>query len=110
MNAKAVLKFAKLNTAAQQREAIVRGRSLLPYRLRYKTSENHHATKNHHTRTGTSVCLYTKKNSNRICRSRFERRASSLNRRSVLLRLPRSVSRILNGSNVQPNFTPRTAK
>ncbi|MDR1290705.1 MAG: hypothetical protein LBK06_05855 [Planctomycetaceae bacterium] len=34
--AKAVLKFAKLNTAAQQREAIVQGRSLLPYRLRYK--------------------------------------------------------------------------
>ncbi|MDR1289961.1 MAG: hypothetical protein LBK06_02040 [Planctomycetaceae bacterium] len=31
----AVLKFAKLNTAAQQREAIVRGRSLLLYRLRY---------------------------------------------------------------------------
>ncbi|MDR1290479.1 MAG: hypothetical protein LBK06_04685 [Planctomycetaceae bacterium] len=34
--AEAVLKFAKLNTAAQQREAIVQGRSLLPYRLRYK--------------------------------------------------------------------------
>ncbi|MDR0391780.1 MAG: hypothetical protein LBH59_07730, partial [Planctomycetaceae bacterium] len=34
--AKAVLKFAKLNTAAQQREAVVQGRSLLPYRLRYK--------------------------------------------------------------------------
>ncbi|MDR1289947.1 MAG: hypothetical protein LBK06_01965 [Planctomycetaceae bacterium] len=34
--AKAVLKFAKLNTAAQQREAFVQGRSLLPYRLRYK--------------------------------------------------------------------------
>ncbi|MDR1291029.1 MAG: hypothetical protein LBK06_07505 [Planctomycetaceae bacterium] len=33
--AEAVLKFAKLNTAAQQREAIVQGRSLLPYRLRY---------------------------------------------------------------------------
>ncbi|MDR1290110.1 MAG: hypothetical protein LBK06_02800 [Planctomycetaceae bacterium] len=33
--AKAVLKFAKLNTAAQQREAIVQGRSLSPYRLRY---------------------------------------------------------------------------
>ncbi|MDR1290626.1 MAG: hypothetical protein LBK06_05440 [Planctomycetaceae bacterium] len=29
------MKFAKLNTAAQQREAIVQGRSLLPYRLRY---------------------------------------------------------------------------
>jgi hypothetical protein len=29
------LKFAKLNTAAQQREAVTRGRSLLPYRLRY---------------------------------------------------------------------------
>ncbi|MDR1290772.1 MAG: hypothetical protein LBK06_06190 [Planctomycetaceae bacterium] len=29
------MQFAKLNTAAQQREAIVRGRSLLPYRLRY---------------------------------------------------------------------------
>ncbi|MDR1289589.1 MAG: hypothetical protein LBK06_00160 [Planctomycetaceae bacterium] len=34
--AEAVLKFAKLNTAAQQREAVTRGRSLLPYRLRYK--------------------------------------------------------------------------
>ncbi|MDR1290580.1 MAG: hypothetical protein LBK06_05205 [Planctomycetaceae bacterium] len=34
--AEAVLKFAKLNTAAQQREAIVQGRSLSPYRLRYK--------------------------------------------------------------------------
>ncbi|MDR1290492.1 MAG: hypothetical protein LBK06_04750 [Planctomycetaceae bacterium] len=33
--AEAVLKFAKLNTAAQQREAVVQGRSLLPYRLRY---------------------------------------------------------------------------
>jgi hypothetical protein len=32
----AVLKFAKLKTAAQQREAVVQGRSLLPYRLRYK--------------------------------------------------------------------------
>jgi hypothetical protein len=29
------LKFAKLNTAAQQREAVVQERSLLPYRLRY---------------------------------------------------------------------------
>ncbi|MDR1291211.1 MAG: hypothetical protein LBK06_08420 [Planctomycetaceae bacterium] len=34
--AEAVLKFAKLDTAAQQREAVTRGRSLLPYRLRYK--------------------------------------------------------------------------
>ncbi|MDR1290700.1 MAG: hypothetical protein LBK06_05830 [Planctomycetaceae bacterium] len=33
--AKAVLKFTKLNTVAQQREAVTRGRSLLPYRLRY---------------------------------------------------------------------------
>jgi hypothetical protein len=33
--AKAVLKSAKLNTVAQQREAVTRGRSLLPYRLRY---------------------------------------------------------------------------
>jgi hypothetical protein len=33
--AEAVLKFAKLNTAAQQREAVVQGRNLLPYRLRY---------------------------------------------------------------------------
>ncbi|MDR1290735.1 MAG: hypothetical protein LBK06_06005 [Planctomycetaceae bacterium] len=37
--AEAVLKFAKLNTAAQQREAIVQGRSLLPYRLRYITKK-----------------------------------------------------------------------
>ncbi|MDR1141027.1 MAG: hypothetical protein LBL62_04985 [Planctomycetaceae bacterium] len=36
--AKAVLKFAKLNTVAQQREAVTRGRSLLPYRLRYKNN------------------------------------------------------------------------
>ncbi|MDR1291667.1 MAG: hypothetical protein LBK06_10750 [Planctomycetaceae bacterium] len=34
--AKAVLKSAKRNTVAQQREAVTRGRSLLPYRLRYK--------------------------------------------------------------------------
>jgi hypothetical protein len=33
--AEAVLKFAKLNTVAQQREAVAQGRSLLPYRLRY---------------------------------------------------------------------------
>ncbi|MDR1141847.1 MAG: hypothetical protein LBL62_09155, partial [Planctomycetaceae bacterium] len=31
----AVLKFMKLITEAQQREAVTRGRSLLPYRLRY---------------------------------------------------------------------------
>ncbi|MDR1477815.1 MAG: hypothetical protein LBJ00_02620 [Planctomycetaceae bacterium] len=31
----AVLKFLKLNTQAQQREAVVQGRSLSPYRLRY---------------------------------------------------------------------------
>ncbi|MDR1480487.1 MAG: hypothetical protein LBJ00_16265 [Planctomycetaceae bacterium] len=31
----ATLKFLKLNTQAQQREAIVQGRSLSPYRLRY---------------------------------------------------------------------------
>ncbi|MDR1290657.1 MAG: hypothetical protein LBK06_05600 [Planctomycetaceae bacterium] len=37
MYAKAVLKFAKLNTAAQQRETVVQGRSLLPYRLRYRS-------------------------------------------------------------------------
>ncbi|MDR1290987.1 MAG: hypothetical protein LBK06_07295 [Planctomycetaceae bacterium] len=35
MYAEAVLKFAKLNTVAQQREAVVQGRSLSPYRLRY---------------------------------------------------------------------------
>ncbi|MDR1289799.1 MAG: hypothetical protein LBK06_01210 [Planctomycetaceae bacterium] len=33
--AEAVLKFGKLNTQAQQRGAIVQGRSLPPYRLRY---------------------------------------------------------------------------
>jgi hypothetical protein len=33
--AEAVLKFAKLDTQAQQRGAVVQGRSLLPYRLRY---------------------------------------------------------------------------
>ncbi|MDR1479602.1 MAG: hypothetical protein LBJ00_11745 [Planctomycetaceae bacterium] len=32
----AVLKFTKLDTQAQQREAIAQGRSLSPYRLRYK--------------------------------------------------------------------------
>ncbi|MDR1479958.1 MAG: hypothetical protein LBJ00_13570 [Planctomycetaceae bacterium] len=31
----AVLKFLKLDTQAQQREAVVQGRSLSPYRLRY---------------------------------------------------------------------------
>ncbi|MDR1142464.1 MAG: hypothetical protein LBL62_12290 [Planctomycetaceae bacterium] len=38
IDAKAVLKFAKLNTVAQQREAVTRGRSLLPYRLRYNSN------------------------------------------------------------------------
>jgi hypothetical protein len=33
--AKAILKIVKLNTVAQQREAVVQGRNLLPYRLRY---------------------------------------------------------------------------
>ncbi|MDR1291633.1 MAG: hypothetical protein LBK06_10570 [Planctomycetaceae bacterium] len=32
---KPFLNFVKLNTVAQQREAVTRGRSLLPYRLRY---------------------------------------------------------------------------
>ncbi|MDR1290474.1 MAG: hypothetical protein LBK06_04660 [Planctomycetaceae bacterium] len=40
ISAEAVLKFAKLNTAAQQREAVVQGRSLLPYRLRYPFTKN----------------------------------------------------------------------
>ncbi|MDR1479604.1 MAG: hypothetical protein LBJ00_11755 [Planctomycetaceae bacterium] len=31
----ATLKFVERNTQAQQREAVVQGRSLLPYRLRY---------------------------------------------------------------------------
>ncbi|MDR1480457.1 MAG: hypothetical protein LBJ00_16100 [Planctomycetaceae bacterium] len=31
----ATLKFLKLNAQAQQREAVVQGRSLSPYRLRY---------------------------------------------------------------------------
>ncbi|MDR1478278.1 MAG: hypothetical protein LBJ00_04985 [Planctomycetaceae bacterium] len=31
----ATFKFLKLNTQAQQREAVVQGRSLSPYRLRY---------------------------------------------------------------------------
>ncbi|MDR1480290.1 MAG: hypothetical protein LBJ00_15250 [Planctomycetaceae bacterium] len=31
----AVLKFLKLNPQAQQRETVVQGRSLSPYRLRY---------------------------------------------------------------------------
>ncbi|MDR1478628.1 MAG: hypothetical protein LBJ00_06765 [Planctomycetaceae bacterium] len=30
------LKFLKLNPQAQQREAVVQGQSLSPYRLRYK--------------------------------------------------------------------------
>jgi hypothetical protein len=36
MYTEATLTFLKLNTQAQQREAIVQGRSLSPYRLRYK--------------------------------------------------------------------------
>ncbi|MDR1478996.1 MAG: hypothetical protein LBJ00_08640 [Planctomycetaceae bacterium] len=32
---KATLKFLKLNTETQQREVVVQGRSLSPYRLRY---------------------------------------------------------------------------
>ncbi|MDR1140052.1 MAG: hypothetical protein LBL62_00060 [Planctomycetaceae bacterium] len=35
----AVLKFTKRITEAQQREAVTRGRSLLPYRLRYICGE-----------------------------------------------------------------------
>ncbi|MDR1477800.1 MAG: hypothetical protein LBJ00_02545 [Planctomycetaceae bacterium] len=35
MYTEATLKFQKLNTQAQQREAVVQGRSLSPYRLRY---------------------------------------------------------------------------
>ncbi|MDR1480356.1 MAG: hypothetical protein LBJ00_15580 [Planctomycetaceae bacterium] len=31
----------KLNTQAQQREAVVQGRSLSPYRLRYKLAEKY---------------------------------------------------------------------
>ncbi|MDR1477380.1 MAG: hypothetical protein LBJ00_00380 [Planctomycetaceae bacterium] len=31
-----LLKFLKLGTQSQQREAVVQGRSLSPYRLRYK--------------------------------------------------------------------------
>ncbi|MDR1290093.1 MAG: hypothetical protein LBK06_02715 [Planctomycetaceae bacterium] len=35
MYTEAVLKFTKLHTQAQQRGAVVQGRSLSPYRLRY---------------------------------------------------------------------------
>ncbi|MDR1479967.1 MAG: hypothetical protein LBJ00_13615 [Planctomycetaceae bacterium] len=34
----ATLKFPKLDTQAQQREAVVQGRSLSSYRLRYKNN------------------------------------------------------------------------
>ncbi|MDR1290200.1 MAG: hypothetical protein LBK06_03265, partial [Planctomycetaceae bacterium] len=51
--AEAVLKFAKLNTAAQQREAIVQGRSLLPYRLRYNSC---YAPSAKHTSIMFSTC------------------------------------------------------
>ncbi|MDR1478589.1 MAG: hypothetical protein LBJ00_06570 [Planctomycetaceae bacterium] len=39
----AVLKFLKRNTQTQQREAVVQGRSLSPYRLRYtaKAKKSH---------------------------------------------------------------------
>jgi hypothetical protein len=37
--AQAVLKFTKLNTAAQQHETVVQERSLSPYRLRYNIEE-----------------------------------------------------------------------
>ncbi|MDR1480385.1 MAG: hypothetical protein LBJ00_15725 [Planctomycetaceae bacterium] len=36
----ATLKFTELNTQAQQREAVVQGRSLSPYWLRYKNRLN----------------------------------------------------------------------
>ncbi|MDR1479002.1 MAG: hypothetical protein LBJ00_08670 [Planctomycetaceae bacterium] len=36
MKTQAVLKFLKLNTQTQQRETVTQGRSLSPYRLRYK--------------------------------------------------------------------------
>ncbi|MDR1479441.1 MAG: hypothetical protein LBJ00_10935 [Planctomycetaceae bacterium] len=39
----AVLKFPKLNTQAQQREVVVQGRSLSPYRLWYKVFPVPHA-------------------------------------------------------------------
>ncbi|MDR1478548.1 MAG: hypothetical protein LBJ00_06365 [Planctomycetaceae bacterium] len=42
----ATLKFLKLNTQAQQREAVVQGRSLSPYRLRYKSVLTTISTKN----------------------------------------------------------------
>ncbi|MDR1480166.1 MAG: hypothetical protein LBJ00_14615 [Planctomycetaceae bacterium] len=35
----ATLKFLKLDTQAQQRESVVQGRSLSPYRLRYNVFE-----------------------------------------------------------------------
>ncbi|MDR1291254.1 MAG: hypothetical protein LBK06_08635 [Planctomycetaceae bacterium] len=38
--AEAVLKFKKLNTQSQQRGAIVQGRNLSPYRLRYNNYKN----------------------------------------------------------------------
>jgi hypothetical protein len=36
----AVLKFPKLNAQTQQREAVVQGQSLSPYRLRYITPKS----------------------------------------------------------------------
>ncbi|MDR1477703.1 MAG: shikimate dehydrogenase [Planctomycetaceae bacterium] len=41
----ATLKFLKLNTQAQQREAVVQGRSLSPYRLRYKVEKHNNLIK-----------------------------------------------------------------
>ncbi|MDR1478089.1 MAG: hypothetical protein LBJ00_04020 [Planctomycetaceae bacterium] len=38
LTTEAVLKFLKRNTETQQHEAVVQGRSLSPYRLRYKAT------------------------------------------------------------------------
>ncbi|MDR1479210.1 MAG: hypothetical protein LBJ00_09735 [Planctomycetaceae bacterium] len=55
----AVLKFLKLNTQAQQREAVVQGRSLSPYRLRYnrfKIHKTEHAIAK--SRNGCLWCIH----------------------------------------------------
>jgi hypothetical protein len=53
----AVLKSLKLNTEAQQREAVVQGRSLSPYRLRYTVHQSPNRPPFPNERTGILLPL-----------------------------------------------------
>ncbi|MDR1480726.1 MAG: hypothetical protein LBJ00_17515 [Planctomycetaceae bacterium] len=55
----ATLKFLKLNTQAQQREAVVQGRSLSPYRLRYRKFCGQQKTRSPSRLSSMSFALYS---------------------------------------------------